>query len=75
MSNEHDRCRSCGAPVVWAHTENGQRIPVDPQPITGGNLLLVGLTDPPRVVYDKRHGTHRTHFASCPHAKQWRRER
>lgn len=33
-------CTSCGAPILWAVTETGKRIPVDREPVAGGNLRL-----------------------------------
>ena len=36
----HDRCRSCRRPILWAETEKGRRIPIDPQPVTDGNIVL-----------------------------------
>lgn len=62
-------CPSCGAEVVWATTESGKSMPVDPEPVEGGNLWLRdiggGLTV--RVV-GSREGVlrHRPHFATCP---------
>lgn len=35
------RCRDCGAWVLWARSESGKRIPVDPGPRSRGELLLV----------------------------------
>jgi len=34
-------CRSCGAPVWWAWTTNGKRMPVDAAPTPDGNLMAV----------------------------------
>ena len=34
------RCRSCGAEVVWSKTENDRNIPLDPEPVLGGNVIL-----------------------------------
>jgi len=35
-----DVCRSCKAPILWALTETGKRMPVDAEPVEGGNILL-----------------------------------
>lgn len=35
------RCRRCGVWVLWARSENGKRMPVSPEPDSGGNLLLI----------------------------------
>lgn len=34
-------CRSCGAPVLWAQTPAGKAMPLNPQPVPNGNVLLV----------------------------------
>ena len=82
-SNPHrDRCRSCKAPIMWAITEKNRRIPLDPQPCADGNILLqfrgnfllplatvhfaVQLDNPQRF---------KSHFATCPNSKQWRRQK
>jgi hypothetical protein len=33
-------CASCKAPVIWAMTENGKRMPVDAEPVESGTILL-----------------------------------
>lgn len=33
-------CRSCGAPVLWAVTPNSKAIPLNPEPVENGNLVL-----------------------------------
>lgn len=78
MSLESAACRSCGAAVVWAVTDAGKRMPIDPEPVVVGNLIL-----------DQRDGQYRvrsappvatplpkrwvSHFATCPQADKWRR--
>lgn len=34
-------CRSCGLPIRWAYTSSAKRIPLDPDPVPGGNLVVV----------------------------------
>jgi hypothetical protein len=68
-------CRSCGAQIVWAVTEAGKRMPVDPEPSPDGNVELIGSPEHPRAVV---HGTrplfgpplHLAHFVTCTN---WRR--
>ena len=69
----NSRCSSCGASIRWARTEKGKAIPVDPEPVTDGNLIVdeAGVA---RVVGAGK-GTHRSHFASCPEASQHRKVR
>jgi hypothetical protein len=82
-------CRSCGAPIEWAVTENRRRMPVDAEPVVDGNILLEHrgyVGDPPiaRIVdADERADLQRlspeplvlfvSHFATCPNAAQHRR--
>jgi hypothetical protein len=55
-----EQCRSCGAAIVWALGETGRCVPVDAALVQTGNVLLVGLGDPPRAVH-ARNGTHVEH--------------
>lgn len=69
-----DRCRSCRAEVVWTVTTSGRRMPVEAA--ERGNVVLgrEGEALVARVVDDGQ-GTHVSHFATCPQANSWRRER
>ena len=46
-------CKSCGAAVEWATTEKGKRMPVDAEPVEGGNILLSHrkVGQPPVALY------------------------
>jgi len=71
-------CRSCGATIVWAITAKGRRMPLDPDPIPGGNVTLHEdgavtvnpATDPETEVLG-----YVTHFVTCYAAKQHRGKR
>jgi hypothetical protein len=78
-----DTCRSCGAPIIWAHTQSEKRIPLDAEPDPGGMitltedkwgrkradfLKLTPLFPPPPA--DERYTSH---FATCREATKWRR--
>jgi hypothetical protein len=69
-SRNHSACRSCGAPVEWAETATGKRMPFDP-PIVTVPALMPAMIDG-RVVEDVDPATV-SHFATCPDAKDWRR--
>ncbi len=62
-------CRSCGAPIFWAITPSGKRIPLDAEPVEQRGLFVFdnGYAKPPPVVYQ-------SHFATCPDADSWRKE-
>jgi hypothetical protein len=65
-------CRSCGAPVEWADLTTGKRHPFDrPIRVSRSQTSLVDG----RVIDDVDTATSPTHFATCPDAKHWRRER
>lgn len=36
-------CKSCGASVLWAVTQNDKAIPIDPTPVANGNIELERL--------------------------------
>lgn len=66
------QCRSCGAPVEWAETVRGKRMPFDGEtvalrtqgnPITGRVIEYVDTTVTP------------SHFQTCPDAADWRKRK
>lgn len=80
-------CRSCGAEVVWAVTEAGRRMPIDAQPVDGGNVILhpaergqsptatvVGKQPQPSLFGDDG-PRYTSHFATCPNAAEHRKAR
>jgi hypothetical protein len=76
------QCRSCKAPITWATTENGKRIPVDPKPRADGNLVLLGAGRggaPLAVIFNavQHAGRQRyvSHFATCAWAGAHRSKR
>jgi hypothetical protein len=78
-------CKSCGAGITWAVTSNGKRMPLDPEPVEDGNVVLhpslnggppvatvlsPSPGDPPPVF-----ARYVSHFVTCPHADDHRRTR
>ena len=35
-------CRSCDAPILWVVTQAGRSMPLDPDPVEGGNVEMTG---------------------------------
>lgn len=76
-------CRSCHAPVVWAVTTRGKRIPLDPAPVEHGNIVLgvSGRSDPIAIVVPAEQilladgPRFISHFATCPNSARWRNPR
>lgn len=77
---------TCQAPIVWAVLPNGDKLPVDAEPVDinrgGGDILLTQdgtiirarrVTNPAQL-FGKR-WVYRSHFDTCPQAGQWRRRR
>lgn len=76
-------CSTCKAPIVWAYTRNGKRIPLDAEATEDGlravispygNLVatedqIMGIG----VVEVRTPGTFVSHFATCAQAGQHRR--
>jgi hypothetical protein len=79
------RCRSCHAELLWALTEKGRRIPLDPEPYTGPvpsglfvlrdreKLIPTAVAVPPSAF--ETEPLYRSHFATCPNAALHRRNR
>jgi hypothetical protein len=62
-------------------TEAGKRMPVDPEPVEGGNIMLTreqeSSTGTPIAAYvtpDPGVMRHVSHFATCPNAAQHRKQ-
>jgi len=76
-------CTSCQAEIRWAVTAAGKLMPIDPEPVEGGNLELIGERNgrplvryrQPSLLEPPDGPRYRSHFASCPHAGQHRRAR
>ena len=76
-----DKCRFCGAPVIWVQTDKGKTMPIDPDPVEHGNLRLIPVGETGKVHYlkkgeleeDSPEPRYVSHFATCPNAKQHRK--
>lgn len=80
---EQAACRSCGAPIYWAITRTGARMPVDAAPVADGNVLLAlrRSTGEIRAHVLRKHeepdeGRNRytAHHATCPDGPRWRKD-
>ena len=74
---EKATCRSCGAAIIWATTEEGKRIPLNATRVRGYAVEVgSGLGKPMTVA--RRLGTtgvgddlfHVSHFTTCPNATE-----
>lgn len=81
MAGKIDKCKSCGARIVWALTENGMSTPMDADPVLVGEWTLGRGAGGPRVI---RAGTdhpsppwkrYQPHWATCPNTKKHRKGR
>ena len=71
-------CAGCDAPVIFAVTEKGKRMPLDATPVqaTKGFTLVERHDQAPLAHYavDTRGATfYVSHFATCPKAWEFRR--
>lgn len=83
-----DHCRSCGAPIQWAETRKGRRIPLDPDPAEDGNVVIVKevrvgalyrnvadvLSAAALAALSPDRLRFKSHFATCPNARSHRRK-
>jgi hypothetical protein len=85
-NNTQLRCRSCDAPMFWAETVNGKRIPIDAVPVHDGNIRIIQRPNLiPLAVYQTQIETFKhwpkiasaetyvSHFATCPQRDSWRK--
>lgn len=66
------RCRSCNAPIIWAATRGGRRIPLDAKPT---KRAVFAVDDPSASRTVDVVDAYTTHFETCPNASQHRRPR
>ena len=67
-------CLSCGAPIIWAHTRNGARMPIDAESTPDGNVVvtMTGNGTTCEVFKDPQPGARLPHHATCPAGNAWR---
>lgn len=76
LNRFHPRsCGSCGATIVFLKTTKAKAMPLDPEPVEGGNVRIrdgIALvnSDPDLLDDGLRY---QSHFASCPNADRHRR--
>lgn len=75
-------CESCGATILWGLTKNDKRIPLDPVPVKNGNLDVQPMPENPEVVGralyvkpDPDVERYVTHYATCVHGDEHRRQK
>jgi hypothetical protein len=73
-------CRSCGAEIVWAFTDKGKKIPLDPDRSPIGKIALIGqrahvLSKAELSYLGEGRSLYVSHFATCPNASSHRRKR
>lgn len=73
------KCRSCGAPIIWAMTGRGKTMPVDARPDPKGNVAVVIDGGTIRAIVGATPGStgrrHLSHFVTCPDAAKHRRKK
>ncbi len=74
------RCRTCTQEIVWALTEHGKPIPIDPMPRAYGNITLHTLGGGDQKIAHVLGAEETTsgerfvsHFVTCPDAETHRR--
>ena len=64
-------CKTCGAPILWAVTASGAKMPLDEQE---RNVLEVALDpDTHELQITRQVRGHESHFATCPDAAEHRK--
>ena len=65
-------CKGCGKPILWAVTEDGKKIPLDPTPpvyqVIGTLNTVLGDE---KLVARAKEGYYVSHFSTCSHANEF----
>lgn len=77
MTGSRTTCRSCGAPIIFAVTAKGRRMPLDLVRVPEGNIEVdigdAGSLLASVVPSGSAPTLYKSHFATCPNAKKHRR--
>lgn len=66
------KCRSCGAPIVFAITEKGRRMPLDANPDPAGEWTVTAWGDlKPADDSTPAEERRTSHFVTCPQGRAW----
>lgn len=73
-------CRSCGESIIWRTTPGGKPMPLDPEPVDHGNVIVLDdrrcrVVGGAAAEDHKREGgeLYVSHFATCPNANEHRK--
>lgn len=77
---ERVKCKTCKQVIAWALTEKHKPIPIDPEPVPDGNLVLERrdgklYARQSTPLLDGALPRFKSHFATCKDADQHRRSR
>jgi len=74
-------CKGCGSKIIWVRTIQGKRMPLDPEPVEDGNIVLMPAG---AMVLDAKTAglgadvgarRYKSHFATCPAARKFRKKK
>lgn len=72
-------CKGCGAPIIWAVTDAGARMPLEREPVAEGMYRLTVSNGDARAHFVPKELRHDNaplfiaHWARCPKAKEFRK--
>lgn len=75
MELKEDRCRTCGAPIIWVKSEKGKNMPLDAKPEKRVviNPAWGGEPSPMDGSFTGFvQATYVSHYSTCPQAQSWR---
>lgn len=81
MSERKSYCRGCRREILWAITEAGRRMPLDPEPVKdfGHGIQVLIHTDDGSVrcraaspLFDDGVPLYQPHWATCPNVDDFR---
>jgi len=70
------RCRTCHAPLIWAYTSTGRRMPFNAHPVEDGQWVIVHTAGQASAVHEPGSDQPRyvSHFATCKDCAYWRNQ-
>lgn len=76
MKRPLGKCRGCSAAIAWAKTERGKPIPLDPEPVPDGNIVVTdaGIAHFLRSTEMATGPRYVSHFVTCPDRAHFRKQ-
>jgi len=69
------KCESCGEKIIWGKTKNDKWMPINFDSLTEADIRYLQTVDASKHPILFRYGEHVSHYATCPDANKFRKDK